>query len=210
MSSSSSKMDSTNSRHIECPICYQDMKDPVLVHPCHHIFCSVCIMAHRDSSSQPLCPCCNVKISKTFYSAPQLTAIVDQYARELPRINFRRITGHSGKGPTLRYNLLEDRAGVVPIPPEDVPKEHLEAYRKKLKKESNKRAYLKLKAKREASRMVGQEEASTSAAASTPPSSPQVPTEVASSASLGKPQDPAEARRAACAAAAASRVVDKQ
>eukprot|EP01024_Parvocaulis_polyphysoides_P064556 TRINITY_DN7512_c0_g2_i2.p1 TRINITY_DN7512_c0_g2~~TRINITY_DN7512_c0_g2_i2.p1 ORF type:complete len:308 (-),score=42.13 TRINITY_DN7512_c0_g2_i2:155-1078(-) len=50
-----------------CAICYELMlapsNSPILLHPCGHTFCKVCIQRHRQSYSKDKCPCCRENIT---------------------------------------------------------------------------------------------------------------------------------------------------
>eukprot|EP01023_Acetabularia_acetabulum_P007826 TRINITY_DN1341_c0_g1_i1.p1 TRINITY_DN1341_c0_g1~~TRINITY_DN1341_c0_g1_i1.p1 ORF type:complete len:311 (-),score=38.96 TRINITY_DN1341_c0_g1_i1:153-1085(-) len=50
-----------------CPICYELMlapiNAPVLLHPCGHTFCKVCVSRHRTTHSKDRCPCCRESIT---------------------------------------------------------------------------------------------------------------------------------------------------
>ncbi|KAK9829094.1 hypothetical protein WJX72_003861 [[Myrmecia] bisecta] len=49
-----------------CPICLDEMvppkRAPVLLFPCGHSFCSVCISSHMQQHGKSHCPCCRMKI----------------------------------------------------------------------------------------------------------------------------------------------------
>ncbi|KAI0036195.1 hypothetical protein K488DRAFT_7512, partial [Vararia minispora EC-137] len=47
---------------IECPICFEGVRDPVAT-PCGHLCCNICLEAHIQSSEDPFtstCPTCRV------------------------------------------------------------------------------------------------------------------------------------------------------
>jgi hypothetical protein len=48
--------------HLDCPICFNVMKDPVLCPTQGHTFCRLCILQHLDRSKT--CPTCREPLMK--------------------------------------------------------------------------------------------------------------------------------------------------
>ncbi|KAL3142968.1 hypothetical protein ABBQ38_003251 [Trebouxia sp. C0009 RCD-2024] len=72
-----------------CPICYELMvapqNAPILLFPCGHSFCSVCIASHTQRHRKRLCPCCRELIQSQApnVSLQQLIASVAAQRRHL-------------------------------------------------------------------------------------------------------------------------------
>ncbi|DBB16620.1 hypothetical protein WJX82_000692 [Trebouxia sp. C0006] len=72
-----------------CPICYELMvppqNAPILLFPCGHTFCSVCIQSHTQRHKKRLCPCCREVIQSQApnVSLQQLIASFAAQSRQL-------------------------------------------------------------------------------------------------------------------------------
>eukprot|EP01025_Chloroclados_australasicus_P019051 TRINITY_DN2022_c0_g2_i1.p2 TRINITY_DN2022_c0_g2~~TRINITY_DN2022_c0_g2_i1.p2 ORF type:complete len:312 (-),score=46.39 TRINITY_DN2022_c0_g2_i1:742-1677(-) len=94
-----------------CPICYELMvapkNAPILLYPCGHSFCKVCVDSHRNSYHKDQCPCCRVKIEA---QAPNISLqqLIQNYVGKKQTADIREEFDDQNTDTLLQANQVEN------------------------------------------------------------------------------------------------------
>ena len=73
----------------QCPVCFDLMappeRTPMMLFPCGHTFCAMCISAHMKAHRKDTCPCCRESIQGQAVNRA-LVAIVERLLSERPEV----------------------------------------------------------------------------------------------------------------------------
>ena len=89
----------------QCPVCFDLMappeRTPMMLFPCGHTFCAMCINAHMKAHRKDTCPCCRESIQGQAVNRA-LVAIVERLLSERPEVAQAVAEGVPGEGVDTR------------------------------------------------------------------------------------------------------------